>query len=83
MDDKQFQKYVKALNEKASKPCPRCDQKSFQIAGESAISLSGNPNVINTGAPYLPTVIVVCSHCGYIFMHSQLILDETVGENDD
>lgn len=52
-------------------PCPRCGNKSFQLAdGYINLPLSGEVGGIVLGGPTMPTAVVVCSNCGYISLHA-------------
>ncbi len=65
-------KIVEALNKKhATKPCPRCGNNSFSLVGGYfnhfiQLNLSG----VSIGGPSVPTVVAVCTNCGWISEHA-------------
>ena len=56
---------------KVDKPCPRCGNLSFSIAGDNFITIQNDPNVFNIGGPSIPTIVVFCENCGYVTQHAK------------
>lgn len=75
MDDARRQKAIAALQSRGvDKPCPRCGALNFQIVDETTIPVQQQPGTIVIGGPSVPAVIVACTHCGLLTMHSSLLL---------
>ena len=62
-----------ALVEKgATLACPRCGTKQFSIA-DGFVFNSLQPGLQPTftlGGPFVPSVLVLCEHCGYVVQHA-------------
>jgi predicted nucleic-acid-binding Zn-ribbon protein len=69
-------KIAAALEERgASLPCPRCGNAHFIIAdGFFMNGLQRDFSGFSIGGPSIPTVVTVCSQCGYISQHAVGIL---------
>ena len=51
--------------------CPMCRQHSFVIAdGYFNNTIQDNLNSINLGGSSIPTIAIVCSHCGFVSQHA-------------
>lgn len=64
------------LEEKgAMLPCPRCGNQQFMLAdGLLAPSLQTSINDIVLGGRSIPSVVVICTQCGYISLHAVGVL---------
>lgn len=71
MDQDRRNKVIAALEARGAKlPCSRCGHNQFEIVGETILPLQSDPNVLSIGGPSIPTVIVGCSKCGYVWQHA-------------
>jgi len=63
-------------DKRVNKPCPRCGNTSFSIAGESEISVKkeGEGLLSVDTKMSIPTVVVVCDNCGFISHHAKVAL---------
>lgn len=73
-DDKQ-----KILNSIISKIgdycCPICKSHSFTIAdGYVATTLQPDTQSITIGSTFLPSVVLVCTNCGFTSLHNTKVL---------
>jgi predicted nucleic-acid-binding Zn-ribbon protein len=68
-------------NKGATKPCPRCNSLSFNLVGESEISVRSNgEGLLNIDRKHIiPTVVVVCENCGFISHHAKASLGFQTG----
>lgn len=81
MDKARADEIIAALSAKGVKgACPRCGNKTFEIAGESMFMLQEKPNAIVLGGPSIPVVLVICSNCAYLTQHAQMPLGLWKGE---
>jgi predicted nucleic-acid-binding Zn-ribbon protein len=66
------QKIIRALGERgANRPCPRCGNENFTLVGgyfNQTIQTEAQGIVL--GGPSIPSVVVVCSRCGYLSQHA-------------
>ena len=67
------EKIINALKEKGAlnNPCPRCRSKNFTLLDgylNNQVQM-GLGNVF-FGGPSVPSVVVVCSQCGYMSQHA-------------
>ncbi|QEL18091.1 hypothetical protein [Limnoglobus roseus] len=68
MDQDRREQLISALIAKgATKPCARCEFQHFEIVAEANI-------VIQAEGAILPTVVVACTHCGFISQYALGIL---------
>ena len=67
-------KTAEALNEKnALNSCPRCGHNEFTLGrGIAYISFDESPTgeSIVIGGPTIPSMMIICEHCGYISFHA-------------
>lgn len=67
-------KTAEALNEKnAVSSCPRCGHNEFTLGrGIAYISVDESPtgDRILIGGPTIPSMMIICEHCGYISFHA-------------
>lgn len=73
--EEQKQKILKILSERgASLNCPRCNNANFTLVdGLASISLGdGKTTVI--GGPAMPSVVIVCTKCGAVYLHALGVL---------
>ncbi len=55
----------------ASSPCPRCRNNEFSLVdGYFNQTIQTNLRGMVLGGPSLPTVVVVCTRCGYVAQHA-------------
>ena len=67
---------IKTLQERgASKPCPRCGGTSFNLQ-DGYFSQTVQPSQTNVvlGGQILPSVMVICTNCGYMSQYALGIL---------
>ncbi len=66
------QKIVSTLQEKgAVLPCPRCGNKQYALLdGYFNQVIQPELKGIMLGGPAVPSVVVVCSNCGYMSQHA-------------
>jgi len=67
---------IKTLQERgASKPCPRCGGTSFNLQ-DGYFSQTVQPSQTNVvlGGQILPSVMVICTKCGYISQYALGVL---------
>lgn len=68
---------LKSLEEKnALSECPRCGNDEFSM-NDKPFNLESGGSGENTG-DYMPCILLACSKCGYIFLHSIEILEEAL-----
>ena len=73
MTSEDKEKIVKALEERFAKhPCPRCLNQQFTLADgyfnqPLQNDLTGG---LVIGGPSIPSVVVVCTRCGFISQHA-------------
>ena len=97
LNDDEKQNIIEVLNKRGAKqPCPRCRNKNFALIDgyfNQPIRTSipvGITDIINEG-PFVSSVVVVCTRCGYLSQHALSVLgllpaeeaqpkDETAGE---
>ncbi len=77
MNPDQKEKIVKILSERgANNPCPRCNNKNFTLLEgyfNQSIQMTINAG-ITLGGPSIPSLVVICTNCGYISQHALGIL---------
>lgn len=77
LSNEQTKRIIKALEERgATRPCPRCGNKDFELSGGYFIQiLQTELDTYKLGGPSIPSVVVVCTKCGYISQHALGILE--------
>jgi hypothetical protein len=72
----QKQKIVQKLVEKgATLPCPRCGRNHFTlIDGYLAHPLQDELGGLVLGGPTLPSIVVICTNCGFMSQHALGVL---------
>lgn len=62
----------------ANHPCPRCGHRHFSLLGDAKVNLSTTPGegMAAMFGGSVDAVVVGCSNCGYISMHSKSVLRE-------
>ena len=74
MEKQRQEEIIRVLKAKGvDKPCPRCGNDKFELIGETGVQLSENPNplMFPIGGPFVPLILIACSHCGYLTQHAQ------------
>ena len=77
----QQQKIIDELNKRGAKqPCPRCRNKNFALLDgyfnqhiQESIPVSAT-DIINKG-PFISSLVVVCTRCGYFSQHALSVLE--------
>lgn len=66
------EKIIKALEERSvNLPCPRCGNQQFSVAeGYFSQSLQKDLGGVILGGPTLPSVVIVCTRCGFLSQHA-------------
>ncbi len=66
------QEIIRALEEHGAKlPCPRCGNKSFTLLdGYFNQTVQSDLKGMVLGGPSVPSVVVICSQCGYLSQHA-------------
>jgi predicted RNA-binding Zn-ribbon protein involved in translation (DUF1610 family) len=67
---------IQKLKEKNVKTvCPMCGCAHFTIAdGYFNHSMQANVTNVSIGGPSIPTIAIVCEHCGFVSQHALGIL---------
>lgn len=66
---------LRALNERADTPCPRCRHPNFILVDlYGSVPLATKPDQFLLGGRHLPVVVTACANCGFISMHALTIL---------
>lgn len=70
-------KIIQALSEKkANNPCPRCNHEKFTLL-DGYFNQSLQPSLQNglvIGGTTVPSIVIVCNNCGYMFQHALGVL---------
>ena len=80
LNDDEKQKITDTLKKLGAKlPCPRCKNRSFSILDgylnqpiQKSIPRSAT-DIINEG-PFISSIVVACSRCGYLSQHATSVL---------
>lgn len=69
-------KIVQALTSKgATQPCPRCRNQSFTLVdGYFNQPIQTELGGLIIGGPSIPSIVVVCTQCGYMSQHALGVL---------
>lgn len=72
MTQEEKDKIIHKLTEKgAQHPCPRCGHKSFTLLdGYFSHPLQANISDLVLGGISVPSVVVVCTNCGFLSQHA-------------
>lgn len=72
LPDAQKQEIIAALNKVGAKlPCPRCSNQTFTLLeGYFNQSIQTELGGMVLGGPSVPSVVVVCSRCGWLAQHA-------------
>ena len=66
---------IKALQSKVKGPCPMCGQSNWGADdGIIHLAVSSSATEIQIGGSGIPTVAAVCNHCGFVSLHSAMML---------
>jgi len=76
MKEEEKQRIIKALEEHgASLPCPRCGNQQFTLLdGYFNQTIQTELKGMVIGGPSVPSVVVVCTRCGYMSQHALGVL---------
>lgn len=71
------QKIYEAIKKKAILPCPRCGTKNFTLLDGyfNQGILQKLTSDLTIGGPTVPSVVVLCSNCGYMSQHALGVLE--------
>jgi hypothetical protein len=80
LNDDEKQKITEALKKRgAKKPCPRCKNRNFVLIDgyfnqpiQQSIPVSIT-DITNQG-PFISSIVVVCTRCGYLSQHALSVL---------
>lgn len=74
--EEEKQRIIKALEEHgASLPCPRCGNQQFTLLdGYFNQTIQTELKGMVIGGPSVPSVVVVCTRCGYMSQHALGVL---------
>ena len=74
--EEQKKKIIQALaNRGANQPCPRCRNQSFTLVdGYFNQPIQTELAGLIIGGPSIPSVVVVCTKCGYMSQHALGVL---------
>jgi len=72
MKEEEKQRIIKALEERGAKlPCPRCGNQQFTLVdGYFNQTIQTELKGMVIGGPSVPSVVVVCTRCGYMSQHA-------------
>lgn len=74
------ERLVKAIQEKTGgqKPCSICGRQQWSVSTQfTAVTVSNDPRAIQLGGTILPSVPIICSHCGNTHFLNLLVLGFT------
>lgn len=80
LNDDQKREIMEILNKRGAKlPCPRCKNRNFAILDgyfnqpiQKSLPRSAT-DMINEG-PFISSIVVVCTRCGYLSQHALSVL---------
>ena len=64
------QRIVSALKSRGAGSCPRCDDSQWTVSEYSRIGVQATSARNESSGASIPTVIIVCQHCGFIAQHA-------------
>ena len=87
MQEDEKQRIIQALEERGAKlPCPRCGNQQFTLVdGYFNQTVQTELKGMVIGGPSVPSVVVVCTRCGYMSQHALGalgLLPKEGGKND-
>jgi hypothetical protein len=63
------------VKREATLPCPRCGNKNFTLVdGYFTQPLSSEIGALVLGGPTVPSVVTICTRCGFISQHALGVL---------
>lgn len=76
LSNEQKQRIIDALDEAGARlPCPRCGNSNFTLLdGYFNQTVQTELGGLVLGGPSVPSVVVVCSRCGYLSQHALGVL---------
>jgi len=76
LSQEQKENIIKVLEEKGAKlPCPRCGHNNFMLLdGYFNQTIQTELNGMVLGGPSVPSVVVACTHCGFLSQHALGVL---------
>lgn len=60
-------------------PCPRCGNGQFDLQGYSFRRFSETPGDLDLVGPAFPTLLSICTNCGFIAEHAAHVLGIDIG----
>jgi len=74
--DEERNKILEALKKKkVPRKCPACEGTEWTLGEQyTPLALNDMSAGLVVGGPTIPTVALVCKNCGYVSLHSTLIL---------
>lgn len=72
MQEEQKQEIIKAIEECGARlPCPRCGNTQFTLLdGYFNQTIQTELKGMVIGGPSVPSIVVVCTRCGYLSQHA-------------
>lgn len=72
MEKEEKDRIIQRLIEKGAKaPCPRCHNSEFAlIDGYFNQSIQSKLNGLYMGGPTVPSIVTVCTKCGFVSQHA-------------
>lgn len=64
------QRIVSALKSRGAGSCPRCDDSQWTVSEYSRIDVQATSERDDNSGASIPTVMIVCQHCGFIAQHA-------------
>lgn len=76
ISDEKKQEIINKLNQHLGNfQCPMCKHTEFTIVdGYMLPQIQENIKSFNITAPYVPSIAIICLHCGFISIHSLGVL---------
>ena len=76
LSQEQKNKIIKALMDRGARlPCPRCGNQNFTLVdGYFNQPIQKELGGIVLGGPSIPSIVVVCTRCGYLSQHALGVL---------
>ena len=67
-DDKH--RIVNALKARGAGSCPRCNDSQWTVSEYSMIEVQGTMDRHGSDTTTIPSIMIVCEHCGFIAQHA-------------